>query len=143
MKFKLENGGEIEISGITSVVESTVEYKGGKKQKVGDSWLWIRNQGKKGFYWVKYPYKDNYDVGAIVGGQSHDDMLGYIHGAAFSGAGRVWFEGACCNVEKDLQKYEKIQKRLNEISESYSALTGAINAFTEKYIFRAGRGDGE
>ena len=46
MKFKLENGGEIEISGITSVVESTVEYKDGKKSKVGDSFLWVLNQGK-------------------------------------------------------------------------------------------------
>lgn len=143
MKFKLENGGEIEISGITSVVESTVEYKDGKKSKVGDSWLWVRNQGKKGLYWSKYPYKNSHDLGGICGGCSHDAMIGYVRGAALSVAGRVWFEGACCNVEKDLPEYEKIQKKLHRITSVYESLSTAFNELTERVILETKRGDKE
>jgi hypothetical protein len=143
MKFKLENGGEIEISGITSVVENTVEYKGGKKSKVGESWLWVRSQGKKGLYWSKYPYKNSHDMGGICGGMSHDQMLGYIHGAAMSAAGRVWFEGACCNVEKDAILYEKIRGKLIKIADFYETVVGAIDDITEKYIHKIKRGDKE
>jgi hypothetical protein len=142
MKFTLESGGEIEISGITCVVENSVEYKDGKKQRVaGESWAWIRNSGKKGLYWTKYPYKDSHDLGGVCGGMSHEDMLGYIYGAAFSASGRVWFEGACCNIEKDIVLYEQTQKKLAEAITMYEAIRDAIEEITDTVIAKIRRNE--
>jgi hypothetical protein len=68
-------------------------------------------------------------------------MIGYIHGAAFSASGRVWFEGACCNIEKDIVLYEQTQKKLAEAITMYEAVVNAVEAVTDRVLTRIKRNE--
>jgi hypothetical protein len=115
MKFKTADGGEIEISNITSVLEKTIEETNGRYDDVGYAFIWIRHTMKAGseFRWCKYPYGWANDTDHILGGVSHDDMLYAIRHFSRAVGSRVWFSGAVCNIEHNKTLILKNRKRMN------------------------------
>jgi hypothetical protein len=103
MKFKLANGGEIEISGIRKVVKNTV--RGKLRQE--PTQLWELAFTKKGQRWLKY---DMAKPIRPTAGMSDYEMKFMVNSATSMPHTRVWVHGDTCNLVEDVGIYEGIMK---------------------------------
>jgi hypothetical protein len=96
MRFKLKNGGQIEVSGIREIVVN-VERNGIRQTPTS---VWKRHKSGR---WLKYEMNNQKKV---LGGMDDRDMQVMISMSTGVPFVHVWFSGSVCNITTDVKIFE-------------------------------------
>ena len=153
MKFPIKPVGNVQIMGITRVVETTVRLEGhriinnrivgGQEVKQEGTFIWSKKILKKNhvttneWRWIKFPWGWLDDKDHILGGKSLIQMHQHILHAMFRGDTEVWFHGETCNIKVNLTIREhnieesKRKKRITLIGGMLSGKASMNDVFNE------------